>query len=76
MREPPPHGTLVAQRAILQSTVDRLVVKRRSAELYYQFLCAALYKVPPGVFEHKGAVVLRRIETCEAASQRHSEGQL
>ena len=53
MREPPPHGTLVAQRAILQSTVDRLVVKRRSAELYHQFLCAALYKVPPGGFDIK-----------------------
>ena len=51
MREPPTHGTLVAQRAMLQHTVDRLLVKRRSAELYYQFPRAALYEVPPARLE-------------------------
>ena len=51
MRQPLANGTLEAQRAILQSTVDRLVVERQSAELYYQFPCAALYKVPPARLE-------------------------
>lgn len=51
IREPLANGTLETQRAILQSTVDRLVVKRRSAELYYQFPCAALHEVPPARLE-------------------------
>lgn len=50
MREPLANGTLEAQGAILQSAVDRLVANRRSAQLYCQFPCFALYHVAPGRF--------------------------
>jgi site-specific DNA recombinase len=51
MRDPLASGTLDAQRAVLKSAVDRIVVEKNRAELYYQFPCAALYKVPPARLE-------------------------
>ena len=51
MREPLANGTLEAQREVLQSTVDRVIVERNRAELHYQFPCANLYKVPPARLE-------------------------
>jgi hypothetical protein len=55
MREPLASDTLPAQQAALQRVVDRIVVERNRAELYYQFLCANLYKVPPARFVIKGS---------------------
>jgi site-specific DNA recombinase len=51
MRDPLANGTLEAQRTVLRSTVERIVVEKNRAELYYQFPCATLYKVPPARLE-------------------------
>lgn len=51
MRERLAEGKLDAQRAVLKSTVDHIVVEQNRAELYYQFPCANLYKVPPARLE-------------------------
>ena len=51
MREPLANGTLEAQRVVLKSAVDHIVVERNKAEPYYQFPCANLYKVPPARLE-------------------------
>jgi predicted DNA-binding protein (UPF0278 family) len=37
MREPLAKGTLAAQRTVLKSAVDHIVVEKNRAELYYQF---------------------------------------
>ena len=55
VREPLANGTLEAQREVLQSTVDRVIVERNRAELHYQFPCANLYKEPPGRFVIRGS---------------------
>lgn len=57
MRQPLANGTLDAQRTVLQSAVDRIVVGKKKAELYYQFPCAHLYKVPPGECEQQDRTV-------------------
>ena len=51
MRAPLANGTLEAQRTVLKSTVNHIAVEKNKAELYYQFPCAALYKVPPARLE-------------------------
>ena len=51
LRDPLTNGTLQAQRTVLESTVDRIVVEPHRAELYYQFPCANLYEVPPARLE-------------------------
>jgi hypothetical protein len=51
MREPLANGTLEAQRTVLESTVEHVVVEKNRAELYYQFPCAAVSEVPPARLE-------------------------
>jgi hypothetical protein len=54
MREPLANGTLPAQRRVLESAVDHIIVERHMSDLYYQLPCANLYKVPPARFVMKG----------------------
>ncbi len=43
-------GTLQARQAVLESTVDCTIVEGNGAELYYEFPCAKLSKIPLGQF--------------------------
>lgn len=48
-------GTLQARQAVLESTVDCTVVERNGAELYYEFPCAKITKVPSRQFVMEGS---------------------
>lgn len=48
-------GTLQARQAVLESTVDCTIVEGNGAELYYEFPCAKLSKVPLAQFVMEGS---------------------